>query len=102
MNLRGYPGRRTIPKCTTGGVGSKVVPCFDQANGAITERGIRTTMYTVNQDADTWHLLLLWRHAGGLYTVSEHLAPPLDYRRVVEYLKVELASLVLIPPAHST
>ena len=35
--------------------------------------------------------LLLWRHKGGLYTVSEHLAPPLDYRKVVAYLKRELA-----------
>jgi hypothetical protein len=98
VNLRGYPGRRTIPKCTTGGVGSKVVPCFDQANGAITERGIRTTMYTVNQDADEWHIALVWRAYGGLYTLSEHVAPPLTADHVIRYLKQELRQLVVIKP----
>ena len=102
INLRGYPGRTTIPTCLGGLNMTTPVPCFAQPTGHVTENGIRATLYTVNQDADTWHLLLLWRHAGGLYTVSEHLAPPLDYHRVVEYLKVELASLVLIPPARST
>jgi len=32
----------------------------------ITEQGIKATLFTVNQDADEWHLLLAWRHAGGL------------------------------------
>ena len=56
-------------------------------------------MYTVNQDADQWHVLLAWRHAGGLYTVSEHVAPPLDFSKVVTYLKQELNALVLIDPS---
>lgn len=68
----------------------------------MTENGIRATLYTVNQDADAWHVLLAWRHKGGLYTVSEHLAPPLDYRKVVVYLRHELRSLVLIAPPRST
>jgi hypothetical protein len=46
--------------------------------------------------------VLLWRHKGGLYTVSEHLAPPLNYPKVVSYLKRELAALVLIAPSRST
>jgi hypothetical protein len=102
INLRGYPGRTKIPTCLGGLNLTTPVPCFASPNGHVTEGGIRATLYTVNQDADTWHLLLLWRHKGGLYTVSEHLAPPLDYHKVVEYLKVELASLVLISPAAAT
>ena len=68
----------------------------------MTENGITATLYTVNQDADQWHLLLAWHHKGSLYTVSEHLAPPLDYRKVVTYLKRELGSLVLIRPSNAT
>ncbi len=64
----------------------------------MTANGITTTMYTVNQDADTWHYLLLWRRDGTLYTLSEHLAPPLDGPRLRQYLKHELAQLVLIKP----
>jgi hypothetical protein len=97
--LRGYPGRSTIPTCTTGGTESKTVPCFDQAAGTVTENGIRTTEYTVNQDADMWHVALVWRAHRGLYTLSEHVAPPLTFDHVVRYLKRELADLVLIKPA---
>ncbi len=99
VNLRGYPGRTKIPACTTGGSESKAVPCFDQASGTVTERGIKATMYTVNQDADQWHVLLAWHAYGGLYTVSEHVAPPLTFNHVVRYLKRELAALVVIKPA---
>ena len=102
MNLRGYPGRTKIPTCLGGLNDTTPTPCFASAHGQIRENGIQATLYTVNQDADAWHLLLLWHHKGGLYTVSEHLAPPLDYRGVVGYLKRELASLVLIAPSHST
>ena len=55
--------------------------------------------YTVNQDADSWHYLILWRRYGNLYTLSEHVAPPLTYNKVVAYLKHELRSLVRIAPA---
>ncbi len=102
VNLRGYPGRTKIPGCTTGGVDSQNVPCFADPHGTITEQGIKATLFTVNQDADQWHLLLAWRHAGGLYTVSEHLAPPLDYNHVIRYLKLELRNLVLITPSSAT
>ena len=59
-------------------------------------------MFTVNQDADAWHLLLAWHHHGGLYTLSEHLAPPLNFKKVMAYLRHELDSLVLIAPSRST
>jgi hypothetical protein len=100
--LRGYPGRTAIPTCLAGIKGTTPTPCFAGVNGHVTEHGIRATLYTVNQDADAWHIVLLWRHKGGLYTVSEHLAPPLNYPKVVSYLKRELAALVLIAPSRST
>jgi hypothetical protein len=98
VNLRGYPGRTAIPKCTRGGKDKQLIPCFADARGTITENGIRATMFTVNQDADQWHVLLAWRHQGSLYTLSEHVAAPLTYSKVVSYLKRELRSLVRIEP----
>jgi hypothetical protein len=98
VNLRGYPGRTTIPDCTTGDKDNIVVKCFASPNGTVSENGIKATEYTVNQDADLWHIALVWQHAGGLYTLSEHVAPPLTYNHVVRYLKLELNNLVLIKP----
>jgi hypothetical protein len=103
VNLRGYPGHTKIPTCTqTYTVDGKTrrpkVACFADPRGTMRAPGIAATLYTVNQDADQWHLLLAWRHAGGLYTISEHVAPPLDYTKVVAYLKQELNALVLIKP----
>lgn len=66
------------------------------------ENGIDATLYTVNQGADQWHVALVWHHRGSLYSVSEHLAPPLNYRKLVSYLRHELRSLVLIEPNRST
>ena len=60
--------------------------------------GIKATVYTVNQDADEWHILLLWRAHDGLYTLSEHLAPPLTFNKLLTYLRHELSQLVLIEP----
>ncbi len=100
--LRGYPGRAKIPTCLGGLSGTVPTPCFAQPHGRVRAGGITATLYTVNQDADAWHLLLLWHHEGGLYTVSEHLAPPLDYRKVVAYLTHELGSLVLVAPSRTT
>jgi hypothetical protein len=37
-----------------------------------------------------------------LYTLSEHVAPPLTYSHVLRYLKQELAALVLVKPAAAT
>jgi len=98
VNLRGYPGVTKIPTCRTGGADSQNVPCFADPRGWITANGIRTRLYTVNQDADEWHALLLWRRYGNLYTLSEHVAPPLTYDHVLRYLKQELAALVLVKP----
>jgi len=98
VNLRAYPGRTTIPTCRTGGVDSQNVPCFADPGRTITAGGIATRLYTVNQDADEWHALLLWRKDGNLYTLSEHVAPPLTFDHVIRYLKQELGSLVLIKP----
>jgi hypothetical protein len=98
VNLRGYPGRRAIPNCRA--FNSKAqIPCFADPKGRVRANGIQATLYTVNQDADAWHLLLAWRHQGSLYTLSEHLAPPLDYRKLLMYLKHELRSLVLVEPS---
>jgi hypothetical protein len=101
VNLRAYPGRTAIPTCRTGGVSSRNVPCFSAPAGWMTAGGIRARLYTVNQDADTWHYLLLWRRYGNLYTLSEHLAPPVDAPRLRRYLKHELGSLVLIRPSQA-
>ena len=98
VNLRAYPGRTTIPTCRTGGVDSQNVPCFADPGRTITAGGITARLYTVNQDADEWHALLLWRAGGNLYTLSEHVAPPLTFDHVIRYLKQELGSLVLIKP----
>jgi hypothetical protein len=101
VNLRGYPGVEKIPTCTTGGKDSKTVPCFDQASGTVDQRGIKATMYTVNQDADEWHIALVWHAYGGLYTLSEHVAPPLTVDHVIRYLKHELRQLVVVKPQKS-
>jgi hypothetical protein len=98
VNLRAYPGVTKIPTCRTGGSDSRNVPCFDSPGATIAAGGITTRLYTVNQDADEWHLLLLWRRYGNLYTLSEHVAPPLTYSHVLRYLKQELAALVLVKP----
>ena len=99
VNLRGYPGRMKIPNCTQGGGDNRPIPCFADPKGKVSENGISATLFTVNQDADQWHVLLAWRHQGSLYTLSEHLAPPLNYGKLVRYLRHELRSLVLIEPS---
>ena len=101
VNLRAYPGVTKIPTCRTGGSDSRNVPCFADARGTMTANGITATLYTVNQDADAWHYALVWRRFGNLYTLSEHVAPPLTGEHVKRYLKRELASLVLIRPTAS-
>ena len=100
--LRGYPERSAIPKCL-GGLNDKTwIPCFAGPRGHVASNGIKAAVYTVNQDADAWHLLLAWHHKGGLYTLSEHLAPPLTFKKVMAYLKHELQTLVLVSPSQST
>jgi hypothetical protein len=99
VNLRGYPGQTAIPTCRTGGAESRNVACFRDRGATISANGITAQLYRVNEDADAWHALLLWRRDGTLYTLSEHVAPPLTFNRVVRYLTRELASLVVVRPA---
>src|SRR5439155_11641543 len=81
VNCRGYPGRIAIPTCRdTVTVNGKTLhpklPCFADPRGTRRIAGLKATLYTVNQGIDQWHLLYAWRHAGSLYTLSEHVVPP--------------------------
>jgi hypothetical protein len=103
VNFRGYPGRTTIPTCTTVIPNGKKsirgkTPCFADPAGTRTAHGIKATVYRVNQDADQWHILFAWRHSGSLYTISEHVIRPYTYRQVVKNLERMLAGLVLVRP----
>jgi hypothetical protein len=103
VNLRGYPGRSAVPTCTKQDTnGTKVVtsriPCFADPRGTVRAPGIVATVYTVNQDADLWHVLYAWHYRGGLYTVSQHVAAPLTYPQVIQSLNHILRSLVLVQP----
>jgi len=103
VNFRGYPGRTTIPRCKTVILtGTKTLrgtkPCFADSAGVQTAPGIRATVYRVNQDADQWHILLAWRHAGSLYTVSEHRIAPYTDSQIATNLDRLLRSLVLVRP----
>jgi hypothetical protein len=105
VNLRGYPRVARIPTCTDTRVTSSgkhrrvTLPCFADAKSHRRAGPIDATIYTVNQDADQWHVLYAWKHGGSLYTLSEHVAPPLTYRKVVANLDRMLRSLVLVRPA---
>jgi hypothetical protein len=103
VNLRGYPGRTTVPTCIKEDTnGTKLVktnvPCFADPRGKVRAPGIVATVYTVNQDADLWHVLYAWRYRRGLYTVSQHVAEPLTYAKVVASLNRILNNLVLVQP----
>ncbi len=103
INLRGYPGRTAIPTCIKEDTnGSKVtktrVPCFADRRGTVRAPGIVASVYTVNQDADLWHVLYAWHYRGGLYTVSQHVAAPLSYNQVLSSLNRILHNLVLVQP----
>lgn len=106
VNLRGYPGRTTIPVCTKhdfnqGQIQKSRVPCFADPGGLVRAPGIVARVYTANQDNDLWHILYAWRHNGGLYTLSEHVAKPLTYKKVVANLNRMLRNLVLVEPRTS-
>lgn len=103
VNLRGYPGRTAVPRCLdTEQAGKKTVtttvPCFADPKWTKRIDGTKVTLYTVNRDADQWHLLLAWRHHGSLYAVSEHVAPPFGYNRVLRNLRHMFHRLVLLKP----
>ena len=104
VNFRGQPGSTRIPTCqdvsTVAGVTHrKNIPCFQDPAGTMrSANGIVARKYTVNHGADSWHVLLAWRRRGGLYTLSEHVAPPLTYAQVLANLQHMLDRLVLIHP----
>ena len=103
VNLRGYPGRTRVPTCIKEDTnGTKLiktdVPCFADPRGTVRAPGIVATVYTVNQDADLWHVLYAWHYRGGLYTVSQHVAAPLNYDQVLSSLNRILRGLVLVQP----
>ena len=99
VNFRGYPGQTAIPRCRESG---RSVPCFSDARGE-RKTGRRTvTVYTVSRDADQWHVTYLWRENGTLYTVSEHVAPPLTFRQVLRNLDRIVGGLETIDPKAKT
>lgn len=98
VNLRGHPRSTKVPTC---GDGSKKVPCFADPSGRKRVGALEVTVYTANRGADRWHVLYAWKHRGSLYTLSEHVAPPLTYRKVVRNLDRMLRGLVLIEPARA-
>ena len=98
VNLRGYPGMTVVPRCRNADT-NQSIPCFADARGTKRFGSIVATLYTVNQDADQWHVAYGWRYRGSFYTLSEHVAPPLSYAKVVRYLDRELRSLELINPS---
>jgi|SRR5919201_7015360 hypothetical protein len=104
VNFRGYPGRATIPRCrelnfAKGKAVAVHLPCFADPSGHTTAGSIHATFYTVNQDADMWHVLYAWRHDGTLYAVSQHVTAPLTYRDVRKDLNRVLRGLVLVRPS---
>jgi hypothetical protein len=104
VNLRGYPGRTAIPVCqdiltVKGKTLRKAIPCFSDARGTRRIGGLTATVYTANQGADEWHVLLAWRRDRSLYSISQHVAPPYSYEQVVASLEHMLRSLVPIEPA---
>ena len=104
VNLRGYPHRTSIPLCRNDEqAGPKrvktLVPCFSDRKWTKHVGGFKVTLYTVNRDADQWHLLYAWRHAGSLYAISEHVAPPFGYARVLQNLDRMTRNLVPVAPA---
>ena len=104
INLRGYPGVTKVPTCRNVElVGGKShvtrVPCFADPQGIKTIAGYRVQRYTVNQDADQWHLLYAWTYKGSLYTLSEHIAPPYTLPRIVQNMNKMLGALRLVQPA---
>jgi len=103
VNLRGYPGRVAIPTCQDTLTAARKtvntpVPCFADPHGTVRIGGKTATVYTANQGADNWHVLYAWRYRGSLYAISQHVAPPFTYEKVVQDLDRMLRGLVLVRP----
>ena len=103
VNFRGYPGSTAIPRCddvrtVAGKTTRRTVPCFSDRQGTRRVGRIRATVYRVNRDADQWHVLYAWRHRGSLYTLSEHVAPPYGYAKVVRNVERMLRGLAVVSP----
>ena len=98
VNFRGYPGRTAIPRCPAP-VGKQKIACFSEPVGRVSAKGIRATVYQVNQGADQWHILLAWHHKRSLYTVSEHVIAPYRFTSQVRVNLLRLLQgLVLVDP----
>jgi hypothetical protein len=95
VNFRAYPKRTAVPRCLDG---KRSVPCFSDARGTKQIGDKKVTVYTVSRDADQWHVTYLWRRNGTLYTVSEHVAAPLTFSKVVSNLNKLVGGLELIRP----
>ena len=95
VNFRGYPGRTAVPRCREG---KRSIPCFSDARGTRRIAGKKVTVYTVSRDADQWHVTYLWRRSGTLDAASEHVAPPLTFRKVLSNLDRIVGGLELIRP----
>jgi hypothetical protein len=95
VNFRGYPNRTAVPRCLDG---KRSIPCFSDPRGTREVGGKKVTVYTVSRDADQWHVTYLWRENGTLYTVSEHVAPPLTFRKVLQNLDRIVGGLEPIEP----
>ena len=75
-----------------------LTPCFASPHGDYSANGISATMYRVNQEADQGHVALVWLRQGSLSSLSEHVAAPLTFSKVVTLLKQQLRSLVVVRP----
>ena len=103
VNLRADPGKTRIPTCedtltVAGKTVRKKIPCFSDRQENKRFGGVTVAVYTANQGADQWHVLYAWRSGGSLYTISEHIAPPLTYSRVIKNLDRMTRGLVVIEP----
>jgi hypothetical protein len=104
VNLRGYPGRTTIPTCESthsveGKTIRKPIPCFSDPQPKKRRLGdVTATVYTANQGIDEWHVLYAWKQDGSLYTVSEHVVSPYAYSQVIQNLDRMTRGLVALEP----
>jgi hypothetical protein len=98
VNFRGYPGSLRVPTCPAP-VGKGKVACFREPVATLQAKGIKATVYQVNEGADQWHILLAWKYRGSLYTVSEHVIKPYRFSTQVKKNLTRLVNgLVLVHP----